>query len=147
MGHFLSFKGRSGRIEFALVYWSAIIFLSILAWLGGNVEEIPAWIAIPVVALLVSFYAVILFAVTVRRLHDLGFSGWWLPVILGATYFMTLVIGLAGPLVFGLLCFVPGEKYPNAFGSCPDIIGGILEQDEEEPDGNRSPDGRINFKL
>jgi uncharacterized membrane protein YhaH (DUF805 family) len=58
-----------------------------------------------------------LIAVTVRRLHDLGLSGWWL---------VALPIGAAIPAVDGLVPFahmivmaLPGRKGTNRFGDDP----------------------------
>ncbi len=60
------------------------------------------------------FYALIVFlpnlAVTIRRLHDLGFSGWWL--LAGLIPF----VGLLGAIP---LLFVEGENRANQYGPNP----------------------------
>lgn len=60
------------------------------------------------------FYALIVFlpqlAVNIRRLYDLGFSGWWL--IAGLTPF----VGLLGAIP---LLFEEGEKKRNKYGPNP----------------------------
>lgn len=60
------------------------------------------------------FYALIVFlpnlAVTIRRLHDLGFSGWWL--LAGLIPF----VGLLGAIP---LLFEEGEKRRNKYGPNP----------------------------
>lgn len=45
-------------------------------------------------------------SVTIRRLHDVGFSGWW--------YLLSLIP--FGGLVILVLMFFPSERYPNKWG-------------------------------
>lgn len=61
-----------------------------------------------------------LIAITVRRLHDLGLSGWWL---------LALPIGSAIPAVDALMPFVhfiamslPGTKRANRYGDIPAAV-------------------------
>ena len=96
-----AYSGRAGRAEF---WWWALVFVvaqMVLYWVGGIVPYIslPTTLA----GLLLFLPAV---SVTVRRLHDIGRSGWYallwtvLPVppliIFGGAAFHALGAGLAG---------------------------------------------------
>ena len=49
-------------------------------------------------------------SVAVRRLHDTGRTGWWLPVVL---------VPLLGTIVFLVFMCLDGERGPNRFGADP----------------------------
>lgn len=101
--HFVDFSGRASRSEYW--WWTGALFLAyVLAGLLVIVE--------PTIGLLVS--AILLFgafipnlAVTVRRLHDVGRTGWWL--LLHFIPFGSLVI-----LIFTLL---DTERGMNRWGA------------------------------
>ena len=108
------FSGRAGRkeywrfspvqigIAFALAMWLVAVFPNELGAAG-----LPFYVMM--------LYALATFiptcAVTVRRLHDCNYSGWWLLV--------GLVPYVGEVALFALLCF-QGTAGDNRFGAEPD---------------------------
>lgn len=122
------FKGRSRRREywmFLLVVIAAILLAGIVMTVVKGSFRTQAefatgftiWAGFAIVPLIVP-----LIAVTMRRLHDLGLSGWWLLV---------LPIGAAIPAIDALVPFahlavmaLPGRKGANRFGASPKMGSG-----------------------
>ena len=105
------FKGRARRKE----YWMFVLF-NILASILVTIIDmaffgISETAGIGILTTLYSLAVIIPYlAVTIRRLHDSGRSGWW---------FLLILIPLIGPLVvfvFTLLDSTPGE---NRWGDNP----------------------------
>lgn len=118
------FSGRAGRREywrFSLVQIG--IAFALAMWLAAALPNEPGdnirWRDLGAAGL--PFYVMMLYdalptivptcAVTVRRLHDADYSGWWL--LLGFIPY----IGEAA--LFALLCF-KGTAGDNRFGAAPD---------------------------
>ena len=118
------FSGRAGRREywrFSLVQIG--IAFALAMWLAAALPNEPGdnirWRDLGAAGL--PFYVMMLYdalptivptcAVTVRRLHDCDYSGWWL--LLGFIPY----IGEAA--LFALLCF-KGTAGDNRFGAAPD---------------------------
>lgn len=101
--NYANFKGRASRSEywyFALVNMIAIIVLSIVA----GVLKFPYLLIIYYLGILIP-----LLAVTVRRLHDVGKSGWF--------YFIGLIpFGLF--YILYLFC-IEGTSGENEYGADP----------------------------
>lgn len=98
-------KGRARRKEiWGFMLFATLIYLVLLFLVAVNI--IPEGVTY--------FYNAILFlpnlAVSIRRLHDLGVSGWWL--LAGFIPF----VGLLGAIP---LLFVEGEKRRNKYGLNP----------------------------
>lgn len=115
MRNYANFNGRSSRgafwwwvlativLSIVTTVFDMIMFPSMLADLGGNGPlSIIASLAILIPNL----------AVSVRRLHDAGHSGWWLLIAF-------TVIGIL--LLIYWYC-QPGERKQNNFG--PDVEAG-----------------------
>ena len=105
----LSGRGRMNRGEFwyaTLLVLSVIIVLSIgLSTVFG--EALPGFLSIPLYAFLYWSLA----ALSIKRYHDLGRSGWWL---------LLLAIPLIGPAwVLWTLLFRQGRPSENRFGAVP----------------------------
>lgn len=109
------FQGRVARGQFIMT----AIFLSIL---GAAVREI--YIAIPTETLLqgivkipLLFILVILVILSianfVRRLHDMGLSGYWM---------LTALIPFGNILLFFYLYFRPGDTKKNKYGVKPSAL-------------------------
>ena len=113
--NYTNFEGRSSRSAYWwYILWSFIIgFVTVMldaAFFGYNVED-PSDIALTnTLASLVMLIPG--FAVTIRRLHDVNKSGWW--ILIGFT-----VIGVI-PLIIWLCR--SGDNQANRFG--PDIEAG-----------------------
>jgi uncharacterized membrane protein YhaH (DUF805 family) len=113
---FADFSGRSRRKE----YWMfqlllAVIYFGVFMASAASKSESVA-LALIVVFVLVAFIPGI--AVQVRRLHDIGKSGWWC--------FITLVPFVGGIWLFVLNCS-EGQNGQNQYG--PDPKGRLSEHD------------------
>jgi uncharacterized membrane protein YhaH (DUF805 family) len=111
MRNYANFDGRARRKE----YWYFILFnalFAILALILDNVLGLPNvaegfsplysiyWLATLVPGL----------AVTVRRLHDTGRSGW---------YFLVALIPLIGGIWLLVMTVMDGDRYTNRYGTDP----------------------------
>lgn len=118
---YCTFEGRAGRPE----YWFAVlgtIIVSFLATLLGVAiflavlaldEQIAAAVGIGFLVLLgIALVLTIIpnIAVTVRRLHDAGFSGWF--------YLLSLIPNIGG-LILLVFAVLPSAK-PNRWGMRPE---------------------------
>lgn len=115
------FRGRARRREF----WSFLAFWIAVAVVSALVFELPpgpinaaAALALAKAApvlLIPILLTVPLAAVAVRRLHDIGLSGWWLVSAAAPVPVLDLVI--VGAQV---VCFAkPGTTGPNRYGPDP----------------------------
>lgn len=112
------FTGRARRKEFwvfHLVNGAICLVLGGLLALSANAITSEPVTAIRLVAGLIGLYMLAIFipslAVSVRRLHDINFSGWWLLIAL-------VPLGGVALLIFYLLDSNPGaNRYgPNPMG-------------------------------
>ena len=99
---FVDFNGRSRRKEFWIFWLINVVINAIL-------QQIPA---IGTILGGVFSLAIILpmIAVGIRRLHDIGKSGWWLLINF---------IPLAGTIWFIVLAAKDSEAASNKWGDCP----------------------------
>jgi len=119
---YCSVQGRASRSE----YWWFMLFTAVATAVLEN---------IPVLGMIASLAFILpSVCVTSRRLHDIGWSGWWqlLPLILflasvasilfdvsGTTFALLFLGGLGFALYFGIRKgTAPGE--PNPYGGAPD---------------------------
>lgn len=113
---YAAFNGRSGRKEFWFFnLWNALIIfiLYMIAlvpiWYMANAEEEPVFSSVffLIIGFVIFIYMLAMFipllALTVRRLHDCGLSGW--------LALLTLVIPVIN-IIFGILPPTPG---PNEY--------------------------------
>jgi uncharacterized membrane protein YhaH (DUF805 family)/cold shock CspA family protein len=116
--NYANFRGRARRKE----YWGYVLFLTILlmivigvgiAWdnrAGSLVgEEIPVatFVATGLFVLATLIPGI---ALTVRRQHDIGLSGWF--------YLLVLVPYVGGLIVF-VFTLIPSQKHDNKWGPVP----------------------------
>jgi len=104
---YVTFRGRAGRAE----YWWAMLFIA-LANIALSLVDYGALGASPeepgVLATLFAFGTILpTLAISVRRLHDIGRSGWWLLIVL---------IPLVGVIVILVFHLMRGSDGPNRFG-------------------------------
>jgi uncharacterized membrane protein YhaH (DUF805 family) len=140
---YFEFSGRSRRKEywfFALFTTVVIVALSAVmvgllaasfqGLLQGSVNPIEAfggaaWGGFALIGVFIMASIVPGVAVQVRRLHDLGVSGWWYPGMLVASALLGQVpdvgSGLNSLVNLGWIVwmFMPGTKGPNRFGDDP----------------------------
>lgn len=123
--HWFSFLGRIGRagynslslVAFMLIFVAQLILVSPLFFHPPegpiSLSSIPlGWNAVAAgfiggIAVFISVSS------SVRRLHDLGWSGWWLILCVAPLVELAVVAGL-GLLV--LLSFLRGTRGPNEYG-------------------------------
>ena len=110
---------RIGRGKY--VSWFVLLFFTILFiayfddYLIYNYEEKrqmlfnSIFFTLPF-GVLITTVVFCLIVLTIYRLHDLGFSGWW----------TLLLITFLSPL-FVLLCIIPGTKGANKYGKEPEF--------------------------
>jgi uncharacterized membrane protein YhaH (DUF805 family) len=105
---YFNFSGRARRKEywyFQLFHALALVIGEVLVVQSGATGVFTIIFALYFVASIVPEIAV-----TVRRLHDIGKSGWW--------YFVSLV-PIAGPIWFLVLMCSDGEFGNNQYGPSP----------------------------
>lgn len=113
LGKYATFAGRARRKEywmFALINFVICVALSIVAAVtlgasGKSALVIDA--ALGVYCLLILLPSL---AVTVRRLHDTGRSGWW---------FWIQLVPIAGAIVLFVFTVLDGTPGPNSYGPSP----------------------------
>ena len=108
---YADFSGRARRKE----YWFFMLFNAIFAiaamivdnMLGLAIEDVgygPVYLIYALVTLIPGI------AVSVRRLHDIGKSGW---------YFLLAFIPCVGGIILLVFALTPGDTYTNDFGPDP----------------------------
>jgi uncharacterized membrane protein YhaH (DUF805 family) len=115
--NYAGFSGRARRTEywvFTLVNAIILAVLSTLLVIGATNDQALAGRALASIAgfaMFVYWLGLVVpgLAVQVRRLHDVGMSGWW------------LLLGLVpiGGLVLVVIAGLPGVRGPNQFGPDP----------------------------
>lgn len=106
------FKGRATRREFWRVQHALMLILLVLPWIAVPESILLRGVALGLLA--ASFKAY--FCVLVRRLHDIGMSGWWV-VYLAPCPFVPQIMGFALLALYvdpdiGLLLISPLFIYP-----------------------------------
>ncbi|MGZ8283968.1 MAG: DUF805 domain-containing protein [Allosphingosinicella sp.] len=157
---YADFSGRSRRMEFwmwvvfqvliGIAFMILIFALGGAAMMSGDMNQLMAVGGVVLVIYLLYMLTALAFfipnlAVTMRRLHDTGRSGWWVMLFWGPYLLMlasTFVIGaeaasggsgaaggmlgliamlalLAGSLVLLVFMFLEGTRGPNQYGPDP----------------------------
>ena len=113
LSRYSDFSGRSRRSE----YWYFVLGQTLLIWglmavsaLLGSMSEILGLVGLGAYMLLSFALIVPSLAVAVRRLHDLGKSGWYL--LIG-------IIPLVGGIVLLVWLATEGEPVENEYGPDP----------------------------
>ncbi len=111
LGNYATFSGRARRSEFWWWYLVLVVIGVVSSFfdrilgsgiIGGSVDLVFGLIGL---ALLLPSLAV-----TVRRLHDTGRSGWWLLIGL---------VPVVGQLILLFFCLLPSDRGPNQHGFAP----------------------------
>lgn len=118
---YADFRARARRKE----YWSFVLFyvvaMTAASLLGvtideavGNFEGGGSPVAtLVLVGIAMLFFLVPMLAVTVRRFHDVGLSGW-----LYLLFFVLSFVYIGGIIIF-VLTLLPSQKHDNKWGSVP----------------------------
>lgn len=102
---YVDFSTRSSRSE----YWWFVLSYFVIAIVLGLIDSFTIGMGIlPLIVVLA--YLIPSLAVVVRRLHDVGRSGWWILIAL---------IPLIGPLIVLYWMVIGGEDSENRFGANP----------------------------
>ncbi len=106
--HYFDFKGREGRKVFWLFTLNMFIINFLLGLISAGVISMIISLAIFLPSL----------GLSVRRLHDINFSGWW--VLVG----FIPVIGVVALIVFAC---IPGTEGENKYG--PVVVSTVAEKE------------------
>ncbi len=112
INNYIGFNGRASRSE----YWFWILFTFVASFITGIIDgfvfgwewEDPVWIS-NVLGLIFFLPGL---AVNVRRLHDVGKSGWWL---LSSILILPILL-----LIYWAI--IEGDANPNEYGEVPTNI-------------------------
>ncbi len=109
--HYADFNGRARRSE----YWYFVLFNLIISFVIGFTFGVIAGILdMPALANLAYLWSLAVFipglAVSARRLHDIGRSGWWLLLSL---------IPLVGAIILIIWYCKDSQPGANQYGSNP----------------------------
>ncbi len=125
--HYANFRGRARRKEFwsfALVsipFLGAALFVGlVLDFLSGNLREVASngdfaasgapWLTIATGVVLGLVLIVPSIAVTVRRIHDIGLSGW---------FWLLTFVPSVGSLIILVFMLIRSQRHPNKWGPVP----------------------------
>lgn len=117
--NYANFRGRARRKEYwgFYLFWIAFFVLAAVAGLvadsaAGNLDiygEIPVGVVIAIVGfVLVTFIPCV--AITVRRQHDIGLSGW---------FFLLILVPYVGNLIVFVFSLIPSQTHENKWGPVP----------------------------
>ncbi len=109
------FFGFSGRIRRSTYLWSAILFVAAYGYVVVQIVQTPetswkfgAWGLVMMALIAITAWS--LAALSVKRLHDIGYPG---PLM------VAIFIPVVSLLFFLALCLWPGEAGDNRFGASP----------------------------
>lgn len=119
LSKYADFTGRACRAEYW--YWGLLMFLSFIAYWGlanismGNIiaysYDEKTFVTVTIIYWIWCLGMLLpSLAVTIRRLHDIGKSGWW--------YFITLIPIIGGIILLIWMC-QDGEQNANKYGMNP----------------------------
>jgi uncharacterized membrane protein YhaH (DUF805 family) len=111
--NYVGFSGRARRKEYWMFVLFNLIIMTIL-YLPFVITQEPALVALYGVYALAVFLPSL--AVTVRRLHDIGKSGWW---------YLINFVPLVGPIILIVLTATAGETGPNQYGPDPKALQAV----------------------
>lgn len=111
VSHVEDFHGRAGRQEAWCFAFFQCIFLILAAGIDWLFTGFP--VVLPIYAALTAIPTILLF---IRRLHDCGYSGWWVfPAIVP-------------PICFFVMCWAPDPAQPNKYGTTERLPSKKLEK-------------------
>ena len=120
--NYANFKGRARRKEYwmyTLIFTVLLIALmtimfSVLSFSDESEIETGPGVYLTVILVIVFLFAHFIptIALTVRRLHDTGKSGWWYLIVL---------VPYLGNFVIFIFTLIDGDRGDNKYGSNPKI--------------------------
>ncbi|MGE0501152.1 MAG: DUF805 domain-containing protein [Rhizobiaceae bacterium] len=117
--NYANFRGRARRKEywgFFLFWWIAVFVLSFAGMtldfavgnLGGYDDNPIITIGVIVLLIVASFLPGL--AMSVRRQHDIGLSGW---------FYLLILVPYVGGLIIFVFSLIPSQKHDNKWGPVP----------------------------
>lgn len=103
--NYINFEGRASRSE----YWFFFLFNVIAAVICIGLTFAASWM-INLYYLFVLAVIIPTLSVSIRRLHDIGKTGWW---------YLIVVVPLLGALVVLYFFVQPSQPGSNQYGSSP----------------------------
>jgi uncharacterized membrane protein YhaH (DUF805 family) len=127
---YLDFSGRARRKEYWMfllghfAFICATLFLIILSsetFSDSTKIDTPSMLLIFILSVYLLGTSIPFLAVTVRRLHDTGKSGWW---------YLICILPFIGRFVILIFTCIDSEIKPNQWGANPKGIGndGLIDQ-------------------
>lgn len=120
-----SFSGRLSRSS----YIACMIFLLIIGFITifvfGFYQNNRSDLLLTLSAALYILVIIINLSIVIRRLHDIGFSPWWIAVLIFASvsaleyYPDTNLVNLATNILTAILLLIPGTQGRNKYGPDP----------------------------
>ena len=109
--NYANFNGRARRKE----YWFFVLFNVIFAVVAAIIDNVLGLASKDLgYGPIYGLYALAMFipglAVSIRRLHDIGKSGW---------YFLLAFIPCVGGIILLVFALTPGDTYDNEYGPDP----------------------------
>ena len=114
INNYIGFEGRASRSE----YWWFFLFCIFVGIITGMADFVAGWNVITNIVIIALFLPTL--SVAVRRLHDIGRSGWW---------YLIVIIPYLGYIVLLIFNILEGEEHPNQYGEVPT---NIIENDDDE---------------
>ncbi len=111
--HYIDFKGRARRREYWFFALFAAIIIILVGVVGGvldNILGLSGTLATALVTIVDLGLILPSLSVLVRRLHDIGKSGWW---------FWISLIPVVGGIILLVFMFLDSQPGSNAYGSNP----------------------------
>jgi len=116
------FQGRARRTEYVCFNVLNLVVMIVLMIVDGTFGMFSEEMGMGAFSMLFSLAALIpSISVSVRRLHDMNFTGLWLLV--SFVPLLNLILALA-------LIFAPGSPGANRFGPDPRAAGGASAEDD-----------------
>ncbi len=120
--NYATFRGRARRKEYWGFYLFWLLATALLAFAGavvdtllGNMDMDPprmiATMALPGLFVLATIVPGV--AITVRRIHDIGLSGW---------FYLLIFVPSVGGLIIFVFSLIPSQKYENKWGPVPEGV-------------------------
>ena len=116
INNYISFKGRASRSE----YWWFFLFCICVGVITGIVDFVVGWNVMWITNIVIIALFLPTLSVAVRRLHDMGRSGWW---------YLIVIIPYIGWIMFLILMIIEGEEHPNGYGEVPT---NTIEKNDDE---------------
>ena len=119
--NYATFSGRACRSEYW--YWTLFTVIGGICtgiadvWIVGDAELMPVNLIFNVIVFIPSI------VVSIRRLHDINRTGWWL----------LLWLTIVGGLVLILWAMKAGDTGANRFGEDP-LASSLIETERDQPD-------------